>query len=113
MPGLAAQQHRHVARGDAADGLVDVLHARVPPDDGAELPDLLQAAPEARHLLGQPARREGPLGEQEHLVEVERLRDVVVGAALHRLDRGVHGAVGGHHDHARVTVDLAQAAAAR
>src|SRR5262249_9944985 len=106
---LAAEQHGHVARGDTTDGLVDLLHAWMPADDRTELPDFLQAALEPRDFLGQPARREGPVGEQQHPVEIERLREIVVGAALHRLDRSVHGAVGRHHDHAGVGADLAQA----
>ncbi len=38
------------------------------------------------------------LDQAGQLVGVERLRDVVVGAVLQRLDRVVHGGVGGHHD---------------
>ena len=40
--GLAAQQHAHVARRDAPDRLVDLLHGRVAADERAELPDLLE-----------------------------------------------------------------------
>ena len=33
-----------------------------------------------------------------HLVEIERFRDKIIGAALHRLDRGIDRSVGRHHD---------------
>jgi hypothetical protein len=35
---------------------------------------------------------------QLHLLEVERLQHVVVGPGLHRVDGGLDGAVGGHHE---------------
>ncbi len=57
---LAAQQHGHVAAGDAADRLVDVLHARMAADQGAELADFLQPGLESRHLLRQPAAPAAP-----------------------------------------------------
>ena len=42
------------------------------------------------------------------LRNVERLEHVIVRAALHRLDRGLRRAVGGHHDDDLLRVDLAQ-----
>ena len=77
-------------------------------DQCAELPHLLQPRLEARHLLREPAGGERPLGEQQHLVEIERLGQVIVGAALHRLDGGLHRPVRGHDDHVRVGRQLAQ-----
>ena len=98
-PGLAAEEHADVARGHAPDGLVDLLHGRVPPHEGAELPDLLEPRLERGDFLREPARRQRALGEQERLVEVEGLGEVVVGALLHGLDGRLHGAVGGHDHH--------------
>src|SRR2546428_121787 len=105
---LPAEEHGDVARGVAPDRLVDILHARVPAVDRAELPHLLEPALELPHLLREPARGERPLGEEHELVEVEGLRQVVVGPTLHRLDRGVHRPVGRHHDHGGVGAQLAE-----
>src|SRR5262249_47760625 len=96
---LATEEHGHVARRHPPDGLVDLLHGRMPPHQRAELPDLLEAVPERGHFLGEPPRGEGPLREQERLVEVEGLGEIVVGALLHRLDRRLHRPVGGHDHH--------------
>ena len=106
---LPAQEHGDVGAGDAADRLVHVLHARVPPDERAELAHLLQPPPEPGHLLGQSGGGHRPLREQQHLVKVEGLGQVVVGALLHGLDGRVHGAVGRHHHHTGVATHLAQA----
>ena len=100
--GLAAQQHADVGGRDAADGLVDLLHRRVPAHQRAELPDLLEAGAERGHLLGEAARGEGPLRQQQRLVEIEGLGQVVVGAVLHGGNRRLHRAVGGHDHDLRV-----------
>src|SRR5439155_19180587 len=59
-PGVPAQQHGDVTARDAADRLVNLLHARMAADERAELPHLAQAALEADDLLGQPRSRERP-----------------------------------------------------
>src|SRR5690606_29907870 len=46
----------------------------------------------------------GLLERKNDLVRAERLRDVVVGALLHRLDREIHPAVRGHDDDHRLAV---------
>src|SRR5690606_2697889 len=46
----------------------------------------------------QPARLDGTLDHDRDLVDVERLREVVVGALLHRGDRDALRAVGGEQD---------------
>ena len=45
-----------------------------------------------------PRPRQHALDEQRELVEVERLLEVVRGAAAHRLDGVLHRSVGGHQD---------------
>src|SRR5262245_15354835 len=70
----------------------------MPPHQRAELPDFLEAVLEGDDLLGKPPCRQGPLREEERLVDVEGLREVVVRATLHRLNGGLHRAVG-RHDH--------------
>ena len=42
--------------------------------------------------------------------DVERLKEIIVGAKLHGLDGGLRGAVGGHEDDQQLGVDLADAA---
>ena len=96
---LPAQEDRHVGARDPPDGLVHLLHAGGLADERPELPDLLDAGPELDDLAGERARRQGALGEEPHLVVVERLREVVVGPALHRLDGGADAPVGRHDDH--------------
>src|SRR5207247_789372 len=104
---LAAQEHGDVGAGDAADRLVDVLHPRVPADERAELAHFREPRAEPRDLLGEPTGGQRALAEQQHLVEVERLVEIVIGAALHGLDGGGHGAVGGHDHDVHVGTDLA------
>ena len=41
---------------------------------------------------------QGLVDEKPHFVGAERFQDVIEGAALHGLDRGLHGAVGGDDD---------------
>ncbi len=47
-----------------------------------------------------------PFDDDQQLVEPDRLREVVVSSLLHRVDSALHGAVGGHHDHADLRVGL-------
>ena len=96
---LAPQEDGDVAGCHTADGLVDLLHPRVPAHEGAELPHLLEPGLEVLDFLGQALHQKRPLGEQEQFVHVEGLGEVIVGAPLHRLDGGLHGAVGRHDDH--------------
>jgi hypothetical protein len=57
---------------------------------------------QARDFLAQRLALLGLLQDEDELVRTERLRQVVVGAALHRLDGELGAAVGRHHDdHAR------------
>ena len=70
----------------------------MPPDERAELPDLLEAGLERGDLLGQALRHERTLGQEERLVEVEGLGKIIVGALLHGLDGRLDGTVGGHDD---------------
>src|SRR5262249_34179634 len=49
-------------------------------------------------LLAQPLALLRLAQDEQHLVGLERLGDVVVGAPLHRVGRQIVRAVGGHHD---------------
>jgi hypothetical protein len=106
--GLTPQQDADLGPRDAPDGLVDLLHPGRFPDQGPELPHLVDAGTERHHLARQRLGLGRTLDQEPHLVVVERLGQVVVGAALHGLHGGAHAAVGGHDDHRGVGRGLAQ-----
>ena len=88
---LALDEHRRVGIRDAADRLVDLLHRRAVADDrDADLEAAAQLAFETVQVGGQTRHLQGAAGDGAHLVDVERLGDVIVGAALHRVDGVVH-----------------------
>ena len=70
---------------------------------------LLQLAAETLQILGQLAQRQRPGDERGDLVEIERLGQVVVGAALRRLDGIRHRVLRRHHDEEGVDPLLAGA----
>ena len=75
------------------------------PTPGRELgPHLLL---EAFHHQGQLTHAERALDEQLHLFDVERLGEIVERAALHRFDRVLHRALGGHHQEGNVETFVA------
>ena len=70
----------------------------------------LQGLAQAQIFLPRAAMLEG-LGDQAgQVIGVEGLHDVVVGAVLERLHRGLHGSVAGHDDDDDVRIDLADLA---
>ena len=81
--------------------LAQVVHRRRGADQLGRL-----AAPFAQHLdLAAELRGlQRPLGDQHQAIGLERLLDVVVGAALDRRDRGLDIAVAGDHDHRQVGI---------
>ncbi len=101
--GLAADQDRRSRAGHGPDELVDVPHPPVVADDDP------RPAPGRR---ARPPRVDGsslhglvpqaPLHDRVELVQVQRLHEVVVGAALHRVDGRLHVVVRGHQDHVDV-----------
>ena len=104
---FAGDEDGRAGRRDLADELVDLLHRGRVADDG--LPRLLRVGlgRKRRDLAAMALRDAERLGEQVlEMRDVERLEDVVVGAELHRLDRRLRRAVGGHHDDDLPRVDL-------
>ncbi len=101
---LAGDQHGRVALGDGLDPIGEAEHRRAASDDRArpwsravrlalrQLGARLFELPLERPLGGDPLQLE------DHLVEVEGLGQVVVGAFLERGDRVVDGGVGGDED---------------
>ncbi len=107
---LALDQHGRGGPRDPLDQTEDLAHARAAADDVVEAVALLELAPEVDVLLVEPALLERAVDDDLELVDVEGLRHVVVGAELHRLDRALGGGVGGHHDHRRAGLALADLA---
>ena len=79
-------------------------HGRARADEGARAVLLDRAAQDLVRVTN-PGLRERALDEEEHLRELEGLRQVVEGAALDGVDGGVDGAEGGHHDDRRRSCD--------
>ena len=105
--GLALDEHRGVRRRDAADDLVDLLHGGRAPDH--QLVPLLELAAQAFQVPGETAERQRPGDQCAHLLEVERLGQVVVRAALRGLDGVRHRVLRGHDDEDRVDALLSRA----
>ena len=84
-------------------------HPRAPADDVPELVLVrLQVLPQRAVLGHQAPLRERVAEDDQHFVVLERLGDVVEGAALHRRDRVLHRRERGDHQHRQVVVDLLQ-----
>ena len=107
---FAGDQGRGVAAGELADDFENVLHGLAAADD-AQVVILRFQQRLVRDDLPHVAR--GLEGVENDLFEaghVEGFEEVIVSAQFHRLDGGLGGAVGGHHDDHLLGVDLAKAA---
>ena len=98
--GRAGDHDAAVGRRDLLDHLAEMVHRR--PRRRAS-----SAASPARSRSALTSRRslrgfQRALGDQHQAVGLERLLDVVVGAALDRRDRGLDVAVAGDHHHRQV-----------
>ena len=102
-PGLSAHQHGDVARRHARDRVDQAAHRRGVADDAAA-DGLLRRQPAV--LDAQRASFQRSLDDQPHLLDVERLGDVLIGARLHRAHRDPLRAVGGEKDHGQRFVAL-------
>jgi hypothetical protein len=98
---LAGDQHRRGRAGDPADQSEDLLHGLGPRDDVLEAVLALDLALQPRDLSPQRALGQRLVDQEQELLDLERLGDVVVGAELDRLDRGLDRAERGDHDDVR------------
>ena len=103
---LPGDQDDDVLGGDAADGLVDLHHARAAPDDGVAAVLGGGCLGDHRRSSHQPPEFQGLDDNAAQPSEVERFEEVVVGALLHRLDGGVGGRGPGDEDDGDAAVDL-------
>ena len=104
---LAVDQDRRPARRRLDDQVEHLPHARALADDLAEAVGVgLQVLPQRAVLGDQPPLRQRVAQDDQHLVVLERLGDVVEGAALHRRDGVLDRGERGDHQHRQVVVDL-------
>jgi len=110
--GFAGDEHGALRLGDAL-GPVDHLFHRPAAADDAVVVELLVALAQKVPILGaQPLMVQRAPGDDEELVDLERLLQVVERAQLHRLDRALDGGVRGHHDNLRTVIAQAGGASA-
>ena len=94
----AFHEDRRLRRRNLADRVEQRLHRRRGAHDALHAVALVEAAPEVPVFALEVPRLEGLREHHVELVEVDRLREEVLRAELHRLDRGFDRAVGGEHD---------------
>ncbi len=97
-PGLAVDEHRRGGVGDPEHEGADVTHRAVLADDRLDGVHLRERLAQRSGLVAEARLGERAIEEQDQLVHLERLGEVVVRALADRLDGGVDGAEGGHHD---------------
>jgi hypothetical protein len=91
------------------DQVEHLLHARAAADDAGELVILrLQVLAQRRVLGEQSLALDGVAQHDQHFVVLERLGDVVEGAALHRGNGVLHRRKRRDHEHRQVFIDLLQ-----
>ena len=100
-PALPGEQHRRLELGGALQELEDLDHDGRGRHDGPLSDRAVDVPLEKRIGAAQPLPLLGLANGQEQLGGLEGLRQIVVGAALHRLDGEIGGPVGRHHDHGR------------
>ena len=96
---LSGDHYRRGAVRDLSDRVEDLDHPGALADDVLEAMLGLQLLAKVLILGAEVLALEGVLDDQVDFVELERLGDVVVGAELHRLHRGLGRGHRGHHDH--------------
>ena len=94
------------AVGDLADGVEHLDHPAALADDVLEAVLGLELLPEVEVLVAELLALERVPDDEVDFVELERLGDVVVGAELHRLHRGLGRGHRGDHDDRGVGGDL-------
>ncbi len=103
---LAEEQHRGGGGGHLADRLEDRQHLRALAHQVVEAVLVLEPLAQRARLLHEALPLQGLLEDDLQLLDVDRLAEVVLGAELHRLDRRLDRAVGGHDDDHRLRAHL-------
>src|SRR5207244_4312365 len=98
-PALAEHEHRRVRGGDAVHDAQHLVHARALGEDAAEGRGAGRVGPQGLVVAEKLALLGGLAHDDVELLDLRRLREVIVGAELHRLHRGGHLLEACHHDH--------------
>src|SRR5690606_37609625 len=106
---LAGDQHGRRVACDLRGNLERARHGGRLRDDLAVASLDADFLAQARDFAAQRLTLLGLLEREHELVRTERLGEVVVGAALHRLDGHLDAAVGGHDDDHALAIGLAVA----
>ena len=96
--GFTPDQHCGLRRGHPADAFVDVLHFRAAADDGLP-PAFFRHTVEIHRGAHEFAGGKGLGDQQQHVRNVKRLQDIIVGPYLGGFNGRFRGAVGGHDDY--------------
>ena len=103
---LPPDQDGGVGLSHRADHLQHLAHLRALTDDATRGGELLDLAAQP-HVLGlEPPLLDGAPYQVTEFVGVDRLGDVVEGALLEGLDRGLDRCVGRDHDHDQVRIEV-------
>ena len=97
-PRFAGDEDRRLRGGDLGRGVQEPGHGGGAPDQVPPVEAVAQTLLQEAVLLLQAAVLHRPLQGQAEFVEIERLRQVVVGPLLERLHGRLHGGVGRHDD---------------
>jgi hypothetical protein len=100
-PALTGEKHGRLELGSAFQELEDLDHGRRCRHDGPLSDRAVDVPLKKRICTAQALPLSGLADGQEHLRGLERLGQIVVGAAFHRLDGEISGPIGRHHDHGR------------
>ena len=98
---LAGQQDRALELGRSLDEFEDLDHARGCRHDGSLSDGALDLPPQQLICPAHSLSLLGLANREQGLGRFERLREIVVGPQLHRLDRQLGRPVRGHQDHGR------------
>ena len=98
-------EHGRRGVGDLTDDIVHAPHRRGSAHQLVEPLVARELVPEVPHLPVEGASLERAIDHAPQILDRERLRQVVVGAELHRLHRGPHGPDGGDEYHLQAGIE--------
>ena len=99
---LAGDEDRGLGRRDLLHQLEDALHGQRLADDAVEAEAAAQLVAQLQVVAQEGALLQRALDDHGDLVDLERLGQIVVSAALHRRDGGLGRGKGGDDNHLRV-----------
>src|SRR5688572_1668638 len=103
---LSFQEHRGISRSCAVQLLQDVTELAILADDPRRAPPFGHLLLEEDVFRHHAALRDGALHHQQQVIRIDRLGEEVRGALTHGPDGILNAAVGGHHDHRQLGIEL-------